>query len=280
MFTIGITKGRWNTLLTALQQFKDDYDKNQPLWRILPEFCQQHPRYERMGLRDLCQHVHEMYAKYDIARLTTEMYLSDLTPAMKPSDAFATSRTARPSGWRSTSWKAASPWAGHAVPAGHSAADSRASVFNKKIVDYLKFAREFNASCSPASRPTSTAWLSRPMTRFLATAAMMTISGMCFQWGRRWRRGRRAYIVGGMRPGKVPAHAVLLDALPQALAVVPGLGAFERQPEGVRGGFGDDETVGCLVGQRASLRRRSRYRPGRRWRGRWVACRSAGCTSG
>jgi hypothetical protein len=38
MFTIGITKGRWNTLLTALQQFKDDYDRNQPLWRILPEF--------------------------------------------------------------------------------------------------------------------------------------------------------------------------------------------------------------------------------------------------
>jgi arginine decarboxylase len=43
MFTIGITKGRWNTLLTALQQFKDDYAKNQPMWRILPEFCQQHP---------------------------------------------------------------------------------------------------------------------------------------------------------------------------------------------------------------------------------------------
>jgi arginine/lysine/ornithine decarboxylase len=41
MFTIGITKGRWNTLVTALQQFKDDYDKNQPLWRILPEFVQQ-----------------------------------------------------------------------------------------------------------------------------------------------------------------------------------------------------------------------------------------------
>jgi arginine/lysine/ornithine decarboxylase len=30
-----------------------------------------------------------LYAKYDIARLTTEMYLSDLTPAMKPTDAFA-----------------------------------------------------------------------------------------------------------------------------------------------------------------------------------------------
>jgi arginine decarboxylase len=42
-----------------------------------------------MGLKDLCQHVHELYAKYDIARLTTEMYLSDLKPAMKPSDAYA-----------------------------------------------------------------------------------------------------------------------------------------------------------------------------------------------
>ena len=54
MFTIGITKGRWNTLVTALQQFKDDYDKNQPLWKVLPEFVQKQPRYERMGLRDLC----------------------------------------------------------------------------------------------------------------------------------------------------------------------------------------------------------------------------------
>ena len=44
MFTIGITKGRWNTLVTALQQFKDDYDKNQPLWRILPEFVAKHPQ--------------------------------------------------------------------------------------------------------------------------------------------------------------------------------------------------------------------------------------------
>ncbi len=42
-----------------------------------------------MGLADLCQYVHELYAKYDIARLSTEIYLSDLQPAMKPSDAFA-----------------------------------------------------------------------------------------------------------------------------------------------------------------------------------------------
>ncbi|WKB52956.1 arginine/lysine/ornithine decarboxylase [Eleftheria terrae] len=144
MFTIGITKGRWNTLLTALQQFKDDYDKNQPMWRILPEFCASHPRYERVGLRDLCQSIHEMYAKGDIARLTTEMYLSDLQPAMKPSDAYARiahRETERVEidlleGRITTSLLTPYPPGIPLLIPGER--------FNKKIVDYLRFAREFN----------------------------------------------------------------------------------------------------------------------------------------
>ncbi|MEK8033922.1 arginine/lysine/ornithine decarboxylase [Ideonella sp. DXS29W] len=144
MFTIGITKGRWNTLLTALQQFKDDYDRNQPLWRILPEFCQAHPRYERMGLRDLCDGIHQMYAKGDIARLTTEMYLSDLHPAMKPSDAFANIARRRIErveidkleGRITTSLLTPYPPGIPLLIPGER--------FNKKIVDYLRFTREFN----------------------------------------------------------------------------------------------------------------------------------------
>ncbi len=147
MFTIGITKGRWNTLLTALQQFKDDYDRNHPIWRILPKFCKAQPRYEQMGLRDLCQHVHEIYAKQDVARLTTEMYLSDLTPAMTPSAAYAhiahrkTERVeidqleGRVTVGLVTPYPPGIPLL---VPG---------EVFNKKIVDYLKFARVFNAQC-------------------------------------------------------------------------------------------------------------------------------------
>ena len=42
-----------------------------------------------MGRRDLCPSSHLTYAKHDVARLTTEMYLSNLKPAMKPSDAYA-----------------------------------------------------------------------------------------------------------------------------------------------------------------------------------------------
>ncbi len=144
MFTIGITKGRWNTLLTALQQFKDDHDKNAPLWRILPEFCAAHPMYERLGLRDLGQSIHEMYAKGDIARLVTDMYLSDLHTAMKPADAYAriahrdTERVDidKLEGRITTSLLTPYPPGIPLLIPGER--------FNKKIVDYLRFTREFN----------------------------------------------------------------------------------------------------------------------------------------
>jgi arginine decarboxylase len=144
MFTIGITKGRWNTLLTALQQFKDDYDKNQPLWRILPEFCSFHPQYERVGLRDLSQQIHETYRANDVARVTTEMYRSDMQPAMKPSDAFAymahremdrveiDELEGRVAGVLLTPYPPGIPLL---IPGER---------FNRTIVEYLKFARSFN----------------------------------------------------------------------------------------------------------------------------------------
>ncbi len=144
MFTIGITKGRWNTMLTALQQFKDDHDKNAPMWRVLPEFCAAHPRYESTGLRDLCQSIHGMYAKGDIARLVTEMYLSDLEPAMKPSDAFArmahreTERVEIDAleGRITTSLLTPYPPGIPLLIPGER--------FNRKICDFLRFTRQFN----------------------------------------------------------------------------------------------------------------------------------------
>ena len=145
MFTIGITKGRWNTLVTALQQFKDDHDRNQPIWRALPKFAAANPRYERVGLRDLCDQIHEMYKAKDVARLTTEMYLSDMQPAMKPSDAFARMAhreidripieqlEGRITAVLLTPYPPGIPLL---IPGER---------FNRKIVDYLCFARDFNA---------------------------------------------------------------------------------------------------------------------------------------
>jgi arginine decarboxylase len=144
MFTIGITKGRWNTMVTELQQFKDDYDKNQPLWRVLPEFVAKYARYEKIGLRDLCDHIHGIYKINDVARLTTEMYLSNMEPAMKPSDAFAKMAhgeidrvsidelEGRITSVLLTPYPPGIPLL---IPGER---------FNKTIVDYLKFARDFN----------------------------------------------------------------------------------------------------------------------------------------
>ncbi len=55
----------------------------------MPDFIAKYPRYERVGLKDLCHQIHSFYKANDVARLTTEMYLSDMVPAMKPADAFA-----------------------------------------------------------------------------------------------------------------------------------------------------------------------------------------------
>ncbi len=144
MFTIGITKGRWNTMVTELQQFKDDYDRNLPLWRVMPEFVAKHPRYERVGLRDLCQQIHAVYREKDVARLTTEMYLSDMVPAMRPTDAFANMAhreidrvpldelEGRVTAILLTPYPPGIPLL---IPGER---------FNRTIVDYLKFAREFN----------------------------------------------------------------------------------------------------------------------------------------
>ncbi|MCO5410571.1 MULTISPECIES: arginine/lysine/ornithine decarboxylase [Ralstonia] len=144
MFTIGITKGRWNSMVTELQQFKDDYDNNQPLWRVLPEFVRQYPQYERIGLRELCDSIHSVYQANDVARVTTEMYLSNMEPAMKPSDAWAkmahreTERVAiddlegRITAILLTPYPPGIPLL---IPGER---------FNKTIVQYLQFAREFN----------------------------------------------------------------------------------------------------------------------------------------
>ncbi|MFN4148063.1 MAG: Orn/Lys/Arg decarboxylase N-terminal domain-containing protein [Rhodocyclaceae bacterium] len=145
MFTIGITKGRWNTMVTELQQFKDDYDKNQPLWKVLPEFVAKYPRYERIGLKDLCAQIHGVYKANDVARLTTEMYTSDMVPAMRPADAFAKmahreiervpidALEGRITAVLLTPYPPGIPLL---IPGER---------FNATIVRYLKFAREFNA---------------------------------------------------------------------------------------------------------------------------------------
>jgi arginine decarboxylase len=64
LFSIGITKGKWGTLLTNLLAFKRAYDSNQPLADVLPEIVAQYPdRYRNVRLHDLGDELFEYLRK-------------------------------------------------------------------------------------------------------------------------------------------------------------------------------------------------------------------------
>ena len=61
LFSIGITKGKWGTLLNALLDFKRDYDNNAPLAQVLPHLTSGYAAvYGGLGLRDLAD---QMFAQ-------------------------------------------------------------------------------------------------------------------------------------------------------------------------------------------------------------------------
>ena len=64
LFSIGITKGKWGTLLMNLLAFKRDYDANRPVAEALPEIAAQYPqRYGSVGLHDLGDEMFEYLGK-------------------------------------------------------------------------------------------------------------------------------------------------------------------------------------------------------------------------
>jgi arginine decarboxylase len=60
LFSIGITRGKWGTLLNALLAFKRDWDANAPLAAVLPDLVARYARrYAGRGLRDLGEQMWE-----------------------------------------------------------------------------------------------------------------------------------------------------------------------------------------------------------------------------
>jgi arginine decarboxylase len=89
LFSMGITKGKWSTLITELLNFKEAYDANAPLNRILPDLAAAHPdAYDGMGLKDLCEMVHKAYRDDDLPRAQQEMYTTLPEMALRPADAY------------------------------------------------------------------------------------------------------------------------------------------------------------------------------------------------
>ena len=145
IFSIGITKGKWNTLVTELQQFKDIFDENKPLARIFPDFVKEHPCYAKLGMKDLCQAIHASYKQHDIANIVHDMYIEPVIPAMRPADAWAKAinrETIRVDVMELTTEHVTAslvtpypPGIPLLVPG---------EKFNHRIIDFLRFALDFN----------------------------------------------------------------------------------------------------------------------------------------
>ncbi len=89
LFSMGITKGKWSTLLTELLEFKRSYDANLPLIDVLPSIAHAGGgHYQGMGLRDLCDALHGCYRENATAKALRSMYTALPELAIKPADAY------------------------------------------------------------------------------------------------------------------------------------------------------------------------------------------------
>src|SRR5580765_8323460 len=89
LFSMGVTKGKWSTLVTELLNFKDLYDANAPLTRALPALAEAHPEaYGSMGLKDLCEQVHRVYREDNLPKAQKDMYTTLPEMALRPADAY------------------------------------------------------------------------------------------------------------------------------------------------------------------------------------------------
>jgi len=89
LFSIGVTKGKWGTLVNALLAFKRDYDSNAPLKNVLPNLVDSHPaRYKGLGLKDLADEMFAAMRKGRNTKLLADGFSTLPKQAMKPSDAY------------------------------------------------------------------------------------------------------------------------------------------------------------------------------------------------
>jgi arginine decarboxylase len=89
LFSVGITKGKWGTLLNTLLDFKTDYDRNAPLAEVLPGVVAAAPeRYAGMGLKELGDAIWSHMKKSRQGHWQAQAYATLPKPEMTPRRAF------------------------------------------------------------------------------------------------------------------------------------------------------------------------------------------------
>lgn len=90
LFSIGVTRGKWGSLLTTLLRCKEDVDRNAPLATAMPAtFAADPVRYAGMGMRDLATAMHDTMRETGQMRLLHDAFSTLPDPAMTNADAYA-----------------------------------------------------------------------------------------------------------------------------------------------------------------------------------------------
>lgn len=89
LFSMGITKGKWSTLVNTLLSFKRHYDSNTPLKKVLPEVVESAPEiYGEIGIRDLGDKMFAYLQKNNPGALLNQAYSQLPEVMMSPRDAY------------------------------------------------------------------------------------------------------------------------------------------------------------------------------------------------
>jgi arginine decarboxylase len=89
LFSMGITRGKWGTLLTNLLGFKRAYDSNRLVAEVLPEIAAQYPdRYRNVGLHDLGDELFEYLRENRPGELLNAAYEGLPNADMTPREAY------------------------------------------------------------------------------------------------------------------------------------------------------------------------------------------------
>ena len=89
LFSMGVTDGKWGTLVSELFEFKRLFDADASLVDVLPDLVSSYPeRYSGMTLQQLAKEMHQQISSTRQTQLANEAFESLPEPVMIPADAY------------------------------------------------------------------------------------------------------------------------------------------------------------------------------------------------
>jgi arginine decarboxylase len=89
LFSMGVTKAKSSSLISALLNFKHDFDRNAPLVDVLPVLLADHSeRYRGMGLKDLAQEMFSQMKESNLLLLQDQAFSNLPRPELTPNETY------------------------------------------------------------------------------------------------------------------------------------------------------------------------------------------------